>query len=132
MDSDILAFFDEFYEYGKFEKSLNASSIPLISKKHKASKIYLIPKKQKVSKIRNFRLITRLSSVYKMLSEVLAYWLRGVLDGLISESHNAFVGGFQILDSILVANDCVNSRICSKIPGVIYKLDMEKVYNHVN
>ena len=38
MESDILAFFDEFYEYGKFEKSLNASSIALIPKKHKASK----------------------------------------------------------------------------------------------
>ena len=71
MESDILAFFDESYDYGKFEKSLNALFTALIPKKHKASNI------------RDFRPISLLSSVYKMLAKVLAYQLRGVLNGLI-------------------------------------------------
>ena len=120
MESDILAFFDESYDYGKFEKSLNASFNALNSKKHKASNI------------RDFRPISLLSSVYKMLAKVVAYQLRGVLNGLISESQNAFVGGRQILDSVLVPNECVDNRISSKIPGVICKLDIEKAYDHVN
>ena len=37
VESDILAFFEEFHEYGKFEKSMNASFIALIPKTHKAS-----------------------------------------------------------------------------------------------
>ena len=37
VESDILAFSEEFHEYGKFEKSMNASFIALIPKTHKAS-----------------------------------------------------------------------------------------------
>ena len=70
--------------------------------------------------------------MYKNLAKVFENHMRMVLDPLISETQNSFVGGRQILDSVLIANECVDSRVKSQVLGIIHKLDVEKVYDHVN
>ena len=52
VERDVLAVFEEFYQYSKFEKSLNATFIALI------------PKKNGASNIRDFRPISLVGSVY--------------------------------------------------------------------
>ncbi|XP_030939717.1 serine/threonine-protein phosphatase PP2A-2 catalytic subunit-like [Quercus lobata] len=83
-----------------------------------ASFLTLIPKKCNFVNIKDFHHISLVGSVYKLLSKVLANRLRVVLDNLISKTQNLFVGGRQILDSVLIANECLDN--------------IEKAYNLVN
>ena len=60
VEKDVLAVFEEFYLHSKFEKS------------HNATFLVLVPKKNDASNIQDFRPISLVESVYKILAKVLA------------------------------------------------------------
>jgi hypothetical protein len=117
---DFMAVFEEFHARGEFVKSINSTFISHI------------PKTQGAKEIKDFHPISLVGGVYKIISKVLANRMRRVMDKIISKPQNAFVKGRQILDSILIANECLDSRLKSEEPGVLCKLDMEKAYDHVS
>ncbi|XP_022866121.1 uncharacterized protein LOC111385932, partial [Olea europaea var. sylvestris] len=52
--------------------------------------------------IKDFRPNSLVSGMYKIIAK------------------NAFVKGRQILDSILIANECINSRLRQRVPGMLF------------
>ncbi|RVW98940.1 Transposon TX1 uncharacterized 149 kDa protein [Vitis vinifera] len=91
-----------------------------------------VPKRGGAEDLKDFRPISLVGSLYKLLAKVLANRIKKVLGKVISESQNAFVEGRQILDAVLIANEAVDSRLKDNVGGVLCKLDIEKAYDHVS
>ena len=112
--SDILGLFREFYLHGTFSRSLNSTFL------------VLIPKKEGAEDLKDFRPISLVGSVYKLLAKVLANRLKLVMGEVIFDSQQAFVQGRQILDAILIASEAFDSRLKDNTLGLLLKMDIEK------
>ena len=94
--------------------------------------LVLIPKKGGAKDLGDFRPISLLGGLYKLLAKVLANRLKKVLEKVVSGDQNAFVRGKQILDASLIANDVIDLWHKRKEKGLIWKLDIEKAYDSIN
>ena len=77
--TDVMRVMHYFHQYGTFAKSLNVTFV------------VLIPKKAGAIEMKDFRPISLVGSMYKIISKVLANQLKGVLGGFLSQSQNAFI-----------------------------------------
>lgn len=68
----------------------------------------------------------------KIFLKVLTSRLRLVMESIISNPQGAFVIGRQILNRILIANECVDEVIKKGDTVILCKLDLEKAYDHIN
>ncbi|WMV50523.1 hypothetical protein MTR67_043908 [Solanum verrucosum] len=115
---------------------LVVSFTPVVSqwlvKSYNATFIALIPKKKGAKELRDFRPISLIGSIYKLISKVLTERLKGVVNKLVDSQQMSFIKGRQIMDAALVSNEVVDSRLTQKKLGILCKLDIEKAYDHGN
>nr|GEY74627.1 RNA-directed DNA polymerase, eukaryota, reverse transcriptase zinc-binding domain protein [Tanacetum cinerariifolium] len=102
LENDVVEAVHAFFNHGKFPKGTNSSFITLI------------PKNQEAKTTKDFRLITLIGSVYKIITKILANRMVVVLEDLVNEVQSAFVSKRQILDGPFILNElyqwCIKKR----------------------
>ncbi|GKA65576.1 RNA-directed DNA polymerase, eukaryota, reverse transcriptase zinc-binding domain protein [Tanacetum coccineum] len=119
IEKDVVEAVRCFFNYGSFPKGGNSSFIALI------------PKKPDANMVKDFRPISLIGSLYKIIAKVLANRLVVVLGDIVNEVQSAFVADRQILDGPFILNEVVQWCKAKKKQAMIFKVDFEKAYDSV-
>nr|KYP65910.1 Transposon TX1 uncharacterized [Cajanus cajan] len=119
LGGDICRFMREFHNKGRLPRGTNSAFITLI------------PKRDDPRCLSDYRPISLVGCMYKILSKVLANRLKRVLPSVIDERQSAFIGGRNILHSALVVNEVVDEAKRLNKPTLFFKVDYEKAYDSV-
>ncbi|GKB90840.1 RNA-directed DNA polymerase, eukaryota [Tanacetum coccineum] len=108
-----------FFEHGGFAIGCNSSFVTLIPE-------VLDPKT-----VSDFRPISLIGSLYKVVTKILATRLSLVISDLISDVHTAFLPNRQILDGPFIINEVLSRCKFKKQQAMIFKVDFAKAYDSV-
>ena len=117
---DFIRFMDEFYINGTFPKGSNESFLALI------------PKLNDPQSLNDYRPISLIGCVYKVVSKLLANRLVLVLPHLIDERQTTFMKGRHILHGVMISNEVIAEAKSKNKPCMVFKVDFEKAYDLVS
>jgi hypothetical protein len=92
----------------------------------------LIPKVSSPQALGDFRPISLIGSLYKLVAKVLACRLAKVVDNLIPNTQSAFIKGRQLVDGVVVVSEVIDYAKKSGKECLILKVDFEKAYDSVD
>ncbi|GJS62333.1 RNA-directed DNA polymerase, eukaryota [Tanacetum coccineum] len=93
--------------------------------------IALIPKIIDANMVKDFRPISLIGCLYKIIAKILTNRLVSVIGDLVNEVQSAFVAERQILDGPFILNEVLQWCRRKKKHALIFKVDFEKAYDSV-
>ncbi|GJU17615.1 RNA-directed DNA polymerase, eukaryota [Tanacetum coccineum] len=96
-----------------------------------ASFIALIPKVADAKFVTDFRPISLIGSIYKVITKILADRLSLVISDLISDTQSAFVANRQILDGPFIMNEVLDWCKRKRKKALFFKVDFAKAYDSI-
>ena len=76
-----------------------------------------------------FRSISLYNVIYKIISKVVANYLKPFLPLLISPEKMGYVEGRQILDGIILSHEVIHSIESTLSPGMLLNIDLSKAFD---
>jgi hypothetical protein len=116
---DVRMMFDQFHGNACLPKSLLSYFVALI------------PKVNSPFSLTDFRPISLLGCLYKLIAKVLAKRLDKVMDPIIASNQSAFLKGRNLVDGVVVVNEVVEAAKKKRKDCLIFKVDFEKAYDSV-
>ncbi|XP_035838104.1 uncharacterized protein LOC118485768 [Helianthus annuus] len=120
LEADFVAFFNKFHLGGGLNPGCTASFIALI------------PKVKDPMGFSDFRPISLVGCINKVLSKVLVNQLKEVIGKLVSPEQSAFLSGRSILDGPLMLNEIVRWLRKSNTKEMLFKVDIDKAYDSIS
>ncbi|XP_057790730.1 uncharacterized protein LOC131007831 [Salvia miltiorrhiza] len=117
--ADLSLVLQEFFRNGKIPRGGNSSFI------------VLIPKTNDATSLNDFRPISLISSLYKIVAKILAGRISEVIASIISESQSAFVRDRFILDGVVILNEVISEAKKTGEGRLIFKIDFAKAFDSV-
>ncbi|GJY49029.1 RNA-directed DNA polymerase, eukaryota [Tanacetum coccineum] len=110
---------EHFFTTGVFSKGCNSSFIALI------------PKVMDAKLVSDFRPISLIGCIYKVVTKILANRLSMVISYIISNTQSAFVSERQILDGPFIINELLDWCKRKNMRAMFFKVDFAKAYDSV-
>ncbi|XP_019181390.1 PREDICTED: uncharacterized protein LOC109176414 [Ipomoea nil] len=96
--------------------------------------VTLIPKKDNTESAADFRPITLLNVVFKIITKVVVNRLRPLMDKLVGPHQNSFLPGRSTLDNIVLTQEIMHSmrNKKGKKGSLVMKVDLHKAYDSID
>nr|CAD1819928.1 unnamed protein product [Ananas comosus var. bracteatus] len=120
LKNDILSIFNCFHSGAAVLDELNTSWL------------CLIPKKNEALLAKDYRPISLVHSIGKLISKVLALRLQRFMDELINPHQTAFIKGRTFFENYSSAHILVHHLYATKRRAAILKIDFERAFDHIN
>lgn len=117
---DFYLMIHEFWQTGILPRGSNVAFIALIAKI------------ETPSGFKDFRPISMVGCVYKVIAKLLARRLKRVMSDLVGPHQSSFIEGRQILDSAFIVGELLDSCKHSSKGSVMLKLDFHKAFDCVS